>query len=146
MSRPARRCLVAFALVAWAGPIGCGGADVTAPTSDASADTSLGGDGAAFDSAPRPDSSPADFGVCPSYPETGAPAADCAACVDALCKDESVACAADDNCGKQVTCFAACKTSACQADCLSAFPSPAGKARFDCIRCRCETQCTTTTG
>ena len=139
MSR--RPTAISFALVCSIA-IGCGGTDVGAPTSDASVD-SRGGDGTASDVV---DTSPSDFGVCPSYPEAGAPAADCAGCVDALCKDESAACAADPTCVKQVTCFSACTTSACESDCLVTFPSAAGKARFDCIRCRCEKQCTTTTG
>jgi hypothetical protein len=122
---------------------GCG-ADATGPAPDGGTDASLG-DSSGTDGVVTTDAAAADFGVCPTYPEVGAPAGDCAACVDALCKDESVACAGDTNCTKQVSCFAGCKSSACEADCLATFPSAVGKARFDCIRCRCEKQCTTST-
>jgi hypothetical protein len=147
MPRSARRRIAAWLLaLAGGGAQACGGTDVGAPSTDGGADAA--GDSSAGDGVVRPDadSSQADFGVCPAFPEVGGAPADCTGCVDALCKDESIACAADDNCTKQVTCFASCKSSACQADCLSAFPSAAGRARFDCIRCRCEKQCTLPTG
>ena len=139
-----RRGLLLLSVCAIA--LGCGSTDANGPVPDGGSDGTAGGDGTATDGVVKPDSPPADFGICPSYPEAGAAPTDCAGCVDALCKDESSACSADPNCVKQVTCFAACKTSACEADCLSTFPSTAGKARFDCIRCRCEKQCTSTTG